>query len=229
MHGLRMTILTGATMLVAATGAGAQVRASASVPPGFMPPAGLCRVWYDGVAPGRQPAPTNCATARANLRPGTRLVVGSSLRTGANRDGTWNDGRRGNDERDGRWSDGRRGGDDRDGRWNQGSDKERKEWEKARRKQDHEREKSRRKAEKHHGRNHDGDDDEDEDDDDDHDDDRRGRDNRDVLGGRTGRNGGILGRVGIPSGQGGTQQQCVDVNRDGVCDNTQGIGRVRIP
>src|SRR5688500_9828302 len=31
-----------------------------NVPPGHLPPAGLCRVWYDGVPPGHQPAPTNC-------------------------------------------------------------------------------------------------------------------------------------------------------------------------
>jgi hypothetical protein len=47
------------------------------VPPGHLPPAGLCRVWYDRVPPGRQPAPTDCATARAEAwRTGGRVIVG---------------------------------------------------------------------------------------------------------------------------------------------------------
>lgn len=33
------------------------------VPPGHLPPAGQCRVWYDGVPPGRQPRPTSCGEA----------------------------------------------------------------------------------------------------------------------------------------------------------------------
>ena len=33
------------------------------VPPGHLPAAGECRVWYDGVPPGRQPRPTSCAEA----------------------------------------------------------------------------------------------------------------------------------------------------------------------
>ena len=48
--------------------------ASRSVPPGHMPPAGMCRIWIDGVPPGRQPAPTDCATAERN-RPGNARVI----------------------------------------------------------------------------------------------------------------------------------------------------------
>lgn len=33
------------------------------IPPGHLPPPGLCRVWYEGVPPGRQPRPTSCAEA----------------------------------------------------------------------------------------------------------------------------------------------------------------------
>ena len=45
--------------------AAAQGRGNASrVPPGHLPPAGACRVWLDGVAPGRQPGVTDCVTAR---------------------------------------------------------------------------------------------------------------------------------------------------------------------
>jgi hypothetical protein len=35
------------------------------IPPGHLPPASQCRVWYDGRPPGRQPAPTSCARAQA--------------------------------------------------------------------------------------------------------------------------------------------------------------------
>ena len=33
------------------------------VPPGYVPPSGTCRVWYDGLAPEQQPAPTSCDAA----------------------------------------------------------------------------------------------------------------------------------------------------------------------
>jgi len=70
------------TLIVAgaafATEASSQVivRAS-SVPPGQRPPAGLCRVWIDGVAPGRQPRATSCATARANAPANSRIIYGN--------------------------------------------------------------------------------------------------------------------------------------------------------
>lgn len=35
------------------------------IPPGQMPPASQCRVWYDDRSNGRQPAPTSCARAEA--------------------------------------------------------------------------------------------------------------------------------------------------------------------
>src|SRR5215212_6368777 len=38
------------------------------IPPGQLPPAGMCRVWVDGVPPGRQAAPTDCTTAQRELR-----------------------------------------------------------------------------------------------------------------------------------------------------------------
>jgi hypothetical protein len=70
----RLTLMTLAlAMLTVATPADAQGRddrrnrqASArtqGVPPGQLPPAGLCRVWYDDRSPGRQPAPTDCRNA----------------------------------------------------------------------------------------------------------------------------------------------------------------------
>jgi hypothetical protein len=36
----------------------------------------MCRVWIDGVPPGRQPAPTDCATARRTAPANARIVYG---------------------------------------------------------------------------------------------------------------------------------------------------------
>jgi hypothetical protein len=41
----------------------ASTRGSAKVPPGHLPPRGMCRVWIDGVPPGQQPGVTSCAQA----------------------------------------------------------------------------------------------------------------------------------------------------------------------
>lgn len=46
------------------------------VPPGMRPPAGMCRIWLDGVPPGQQPAPTDCATAVRNRPSNGRVVFG---------------------------------------------------------------------------------------------------------------------------------------------------------
>jgi len=46
------------------------------IPPGQRPPAGMCRIWLDGVAPGQQPAPTDCATAVRNRPANGRVIFG---------------------------------------------------------------------------------------------------------------------------------------------------------
>jgi hypothetical protein len=43
-------------------------RSSSEVPPGHMPSRGMCRVWVDGVPPGRQPRQTDCRTAERERR-----------------------------------------------------------------------------------------------------------------------------------------------------------------
>lgn len=48
-----------------------------AIPPGQRPPAGMCRVWINGVPPGRQPAATNCATAARNRPANARIIYGS--------------------------------------------------------------------------------------------------------------------------------------------------------
>lgn len=46
------------------------------IPPGMRPPAGMCRIWLDGVPPGQQPAPTDCATAVRNRPSNGRVIFG---------------------------------------------------------------------------------------------------------------------------------------------------------
>jgi len=46
------------------------------VPPGFYPPAGMCRVWINGVPAGQQPAPTDCASAVRNRPANARVLFG---------------------------------------------------------------------------------------------------------------------------------------------------------
>lgn len=51
-------------------------RGSSKVPPGHRPPAGMCRVWIDGVPPGHQPAVTDCVTAERNRTANSRVIYG---------------------------------------------------------------------------------------------------------------------------------------------------------
>ena len=78
------------SLIIAATLAGLAVASpltaqgrgnSGRIPPGQMPRAGMCRVWIDGIPPGRQPAQTDCATARTQAAAnGGRVIYGSSSR-----------------------------------------------------------------------------------------------------------------------------------------------------
>jgi hypothetical protein len=77
----KLEIVTAALAAVAlASPAWAQGRGhdrdDARIPPGQMPSAGMCRIWINGVPPGRQPRQTDCATARANLPPNATIIYG---------------------------------------------------------------------------------------------------------------------------------------------------------
>ena len=69
-------ILAIACTLLVATSLEAQRPKSASkaVPANLRPPAGMCRIWLDGVPAARQPAPTDCASALRN-RPAKGQVI----------------------------------------------------------------------------------------------------------------------------------------------------------
>ena len=63
---------------LAAQPLGAQERRDEAIPKSAMPPAGMCRVWLDNVAPAQQPAPTDCSTAIKNSPgSGARLIFGT--------------------------------------------------------------------------------------------------------------------------------------------------------
>jgi hypothetical protein len=46
------------------------------VPKEYQPPAGMCRVWVDGVPAAQQPAPTDCASAVRNKPANGRVIYG---------------------------------------------------------------------------------------------------------------------------------------------------------
>ncbi len=77
-----MTCLAVILLLVAALPLGAQERGrdSTDIPPNHRPPPGMCRIWIDGVPAGRQPAPTDCATAIRRRPPNARVIFGDELR-----------------------------------------------------------------------------------------------------------------------------------------------------
>ena len=51
-------------------------RGRSKIPPGHLPPRGMCRVWIDGVPPGQQPSVTDCATAERNRVANSRVIYG---------------------------------------------------------------------------------------------------------------------------------------------------------
>jgi hypothetical protein len=69
-----------------AQGRGRYNNSSQGIPPGQLPPAGMCRVWYDGVAPGRQPRPTNCRAAEraASRDRNARVIYGADRNNSRN-------------------------------------------------------------------------------------------------------------------------------------------------
>ncbi|CAN5632794.1 hypothetical protein BH23GEM1_BH23GEM1_07350 [soil metagenome] len=76
MRKIAFTLFAAGAVFAAEASAQVMVRAS-SVPPGQRPPDGMCRVWIEGVAPGRQPRPTDCVTARATAPLNSRIIYGS--------------------------------------------------------------------------------------------------------------------------------------------------------
>jgi hypothetical protein len=93
-----------------AQGNGRNSARNQGIPPGQMPPAGMCRVWYEGRPPGQQPRATNCDDAErvASRSRTARVIYGDNAGYGRND-------RYGRDDRYGR-NDGWYGQNDRNGR-----------------------------------------------------------------------------------------------------------------
>lgn len=107
---LTLAALVAAAAPLAAQGRG---RDMDRVPRGHLPPAGMCRIWVDGVPPGHQSEPTDCATARRHVPRNARVIYGARADRSRD-DDRWIDrilrDRDGRYE-DGRYDDGRYGGD----------------------------------------------------------------------------------------------------------------------
>ena len=77
---MRSLAVFGVLFALAASPLDAQVRGRGAqgIPQGQLPPPGMCRVWYDGVAPGRQPRPTSCNEAEriASRDRNARVIYG---------------------------------------------------------------------------------------------------------------------------------------------------------
>ena len=84
-----------------AQGNGRNSARNQGIPPGQMPPAGLCRVWYEGRPPGQQPRATNCDDAErvASRSRDARVIYGDNAGRRNDRYGR-NDGWYGNDRND---------------------------------------------------------------------------------------------------------------------------------
>lgn len=75
---LRHAITVGAVLFAASATADAQLRrTTVIIPDGQTMPAGTCRVWIDGIPANRQPAPTDCASARRNQPRNSRVIHGT--------------------------------------------------------------------------------------------------------------------------------------------------------
>ena len=63
------------------------------IPPGQMPPAGMCRVWYDNLPPGRQPRATSCDQAErlASRDRNARVIYGNDVYGSNSRDQRYRD------------------------------------------------------------------------------------------------------------------------------------------
>ena len=78
---VRIATVAALIAAIAAPGAAEAQRSGGSwrVPRGFEPPPGRCRIWVDGVPPGRQPAPMDCATAMRMKPRNARVLHGDRV------------------------------------------------------------------------------------------------------------------------------------------------------
>jgi hypothetical protein len=65
-HRFALIVVFAAAAVAPSVGAAQANAKPAQVPKAYLPPKGMCRIWLDGVAADKQPAPTDCATALKN-------------------------------------------------------------------------------------------------------------------------------------------------------------------
>lgn len=76
---LARSLSVAAGVALISLSAPAQAQEGFGIPPEFVPPAGMCRIWIDNVPAGQQPAPTDCITAVRNRPANGRVLFGPEL------------------------------------------------------------------------------------------------------------------------------------------------------
>ena len=74
---LSVALTIGLVALASPSVLAAQARGK-DIPAAERPPAGMCRIWIEGVPPGQQPAPTDCVTAVRNRPVNGTVIFGES-------------------------------------------------------------------------------------------------------------------------------------------------------
>jgi hypothetical protein len=88
---MKLSVLFTVSLVALASPAMARAQgrgADTDIPVSARPPAGMCRVWLDGVPAAQQPAPTDCATAVRNRPAKGRVIFGDDYVTPKRRDTT---------------------------------------------------------------------------------------------------------------------------------------------
>ena len=87
MHRKILMVVLGVVALEIGSGAAATLHAQGrppkpakrdTIPKEYLPPAGMCRIWIDGVPPTQQPAPTDCASAVKSKPSNGRVIFGEA-------------------------------------------------------------------------------------------------------------------------------------------------------
>lgn len=85
---LSVALLAGALTLGVPGALEGQGRRNDDIPAASRPPAGMCRIWLDGVPAARQPAPTDCASAVRNRPAKGRVIFGDDYAAPRRQDST---------------------------------------------------------------------------------------------------------------------------------------------
>jgi hypothetical protein len=87
--GWRLGFLSVWTMLSAAVSGAQSSSASPEIPPAYVPPSGMCRVWLKDVPPVQQPAPTDCQSALRTKPVGATVIYGPEAKRTSIAAGDW--------------------------------------------------------------------------------------------------------------------------------------------